>query len=214
MNQTRCPYLESVGFQEYRCGITGASVMADCAGVTESACVPRQALRWKLGLMKAGELPKAEETLIMGIAERLPETVISKEPESAPATAKALDIGEMTLEQLAALEGAIRKRSTDLRARLRRLPGLQSQRERLQIRIAELQKEVSKLGKEIAAISAYGELPAEKPKKPATPAAGGKMRICVECKKEVPKLQGRGRCSQCYWKDRKREAEASRHPAE
>ena len=177
--------------------------------LSESVCMPRLALRYKLGRIEPGELSKTEEVLLMGIVDRMPEDVQSKEDPVAPKTTST-KITEMSLEQLEKLEQRIKARKEVLRTMARRLPGLQSQRERLQNRIQELQQQVAAIDREIDAVE-DGKVVIEKPAaKPQTkPTAKGDTRkhrvaACKECGREM-RIIGHGLCGKCYFIARKKQ---------
>jgi len=75
-----CRHINSLGWREYECGITGASVDEDC-GEMGGPCAPRIALDVKAGKASLDELPRPMRRGVQAVLIQLGEIEPEEQPE-------------------------------------------------------------------------------------------------------------------------------------
>jgi len=168
---TPCRDVLTVGWQEYVCRLSGASVEANCADGGD--CIPHKALRYLAGALDINTLPPDERKAVKLMAERIQET------EAAPQ-----DVDGMTEAQLDALVGKAKERKRALRALRRQGPKLEKRLVLLHSRKQGLEAEIADIEKALAAIAEgrAAELPGPK-----------KRRLSPETRRRMSEGQRRRR---------------------
>ena len=139
-----CQYLDSIGYEEYHCRITGASMPGDCGRLSVEACYPRQALRVKQGLLAIEDVqPARDRDLVMRLMEGIEVEKFAEERKPMqPEHSGRLDIEGMTDEQLAEVEARILERKRAMGRAKKVLPGLEKKRTRIVQSLAEINRQI------------------------------------------------------------------------
>lgn len=138
-NAPICKHIVTTGWEEFACGVTGASVTRGCATPALGLCLPRKGLMVRAGTLRLDELPADERKVVMRMAEQIKANAVG-------------DIEQMSDEQLDAMIARAKELKRARWALMKRLPSIERQRDKLIARRNALQKRIGELQQTIDGI--------------------------------------------------------------
>lgn len=129
---SRCGWIRAVGYEEYECGITGVSVVAECANAAR--CIPRMARMYVRGMLPAFDrLDEETREAIMQVAKEF--------GGLGGASVKGMSEGELTalMEQVRSERQARARGKRQLPAYNKRLRRLVERRHQIDEQIKAVQ---------------------------------------------------------------------------